>query len=45
MADIHETNEEIFCKHCPPHPKASPWWNAACAIAAQNLRDAQTTET
>jgi hypothetical protein len=44
-ADIHETNEEVFRRRRPPHPKASPWWNAACALAAQNLRDAQTTET
>jgi hypothetical protein len=44
MADIYETNKEIFRKCRPPHPKASPWWNAAYAIAAQNLCDAQTTE-
>ena len=44
-ADIHSTNKEIFRKRRPPHPKASPWWNAACALAAQNLRNAQTTET
>ena len=44
-ADIHSTNEEIFRKRRPPHPKASPWWNTACALAAQNLRDAQTAET
>ena len=44
-ADIHRTNEEIFCKRCPPHPKASPWWNPACALAAHNLREAQTPET
>ena len=45
MADIHKTNEEIFCKRRPSHPKAPPWWNAACALAAQNLCNAQTTET
>ena len=44
-ADIHSTNEEIFRKRRPYHPKASPWWNAACALAAQNLRNARTTET
>ena len=44
-ADIHKTNEEIFRKRQPSHPKASPWWNTACALAAQNLRNAQTTET
>jgi hypothetical protein len=43
-ADIHKTNEETFRKRRPPHPKASPWWNAACAIAAQTLRNAQTAE-
>jgi hypothetical protein len=43
--DIHRTNEETFRKRRPFHPKASPWWNAACAVAAQNLRNAQTTET
>ena len=44
MADIQKTNEEIFRKCQPPNPKASPWWNAACAIAAQNLRNAQTPD-
>ena len=43
--DIHKTNEEVFRKRRPYHPKASRWWNAACAVAAQNLRNAQTTET
>src|SRR5712672_1462330 len=43
-ADIHRTNEEIFRKRRPHHPKASPWWNAACALAAQNLCNAQTTK-
>ena len=32
-------------KRRPYHPKASHWWNAACAVAAQNLRNTQTTET
>jgi hypothetical protein len=31
--DIQHTNEEVFNKRHPPHPKASPWWTAACAIA------------
>ncbi len=44
-ADINWTNEETFRRHRPPHTKASPWWNATCAVAAQNLRNAQTTET
>ena len=44
-ADIQQTSEEIFRKRCPAHPRASPWWNAACAIATQNLRDARDTET
>jgi hypothetical protein len=43
-ADIHKTNEKIFCKQHPPHPKASLWWNAVCAIAAQNLWDAEIPE-
>ena len=37
MMNIHRTNEEVFKRHRPPHPKASPWWNAACSIATQNL--------
>ena len=44
MMDIHQTNEEIFKRRKPLHPKASPWWNAACSIATQNLRNAQTKE-
>ena len=39
--DIQRTNEEVFDKRRPPHPKAAPWWNAACAIATRNLRFAQ----
>jgi Reverse transcriptase (RNA-dependent DNA polymerase) len=41
--DIQCTTEEIFRKRRPAHPKASPWWNAACAVATQNLRDALGT--
>lgn len=44
IADIHRTNEEIFHKRQPLHPKALPWWNAACAIAAQTLWNAQSIE-
>ena len=43
--DIRRTNEEILCRRHPEHPKASPWWNAACAIATQTLRDAHNAET
>jgi hypothetical protein len=43
-ADIHQTNEEVFRRRKPSHPKAAPWWNAACSVATQQLRDAQTTE-
>jgi hypothetical protein len=42
--DIQQTNKEVLCKRCPAHPKASPWWNAACAIAAHLLIDAQDAE-
>jgi Reverse transcriptase (RNA-dependent DNA polymerase) len=45
MADINQTNEVIFKCRRPPHRRASPWWNAACSVATQNLRRAQTTET
>ena len=44
MLDIQKTNKEIFCKRRPLHPKAASWWNAACAVAAQNLCKAQGTE-
>ena len=45
MTDINRTNEEVFNRRKPPHPRASPWWNTACTIATQNLRKARTTET
>jgi len=41
VQDIQKTNEDTFRKRRPLHPKASPWWNAACATAVQNLRDAR----
>ncbi len=41
--DIQSTNEEIFHRHCPFHPKAAPWWNTACVVAAQTLRTARGT--
>ncbi len=44
MTDIQLTNEAVFKKWKPLHRKASPWWNAACSIVTQNLRNAQTTE-
>jgi hypothetical protein len=37
LQDIQKANETTFCKHQPFHPKASPWWNAVCTIAVQNL--------
>ena len=43
--DIQQTNGDIFRKRRPAHLKASPWWNAACAIATQNLCDARDTES
>jgi hypothetical protein len=43
--DIRRTNEEVLRKRRPAHPKASPWWNAACAIATKTLRGAQDAES
>ena len=42
--DIQQANEETFHKRRPPHPKASPWWTAACAIATHTLRNARDPE-
>jgi hypothetical protein len=42
--DFCQTNEEILRRRRPAHPKASPWWNAACAIAAKALQEAQDVE-
>jgi uncharacterized small protein (DUF1192 family) len=39
--DIRRTNREVLKKRRPPHPRASPWWNGACATAVQVLRAAQ----
>jgi hypothetical protein len=39
--NIHQTNAETLKKRWPHHPKASPWWNATCVIAIQNLQSAQ----
>jgi len=41
ISDIQTTNEQTFRRRKPFHPKAVPWWNLACAVAAQNLRNAQ----
>jgi hypothetical protein len=43
-ADIQSTNDSTFRKCRPSHHRASPWWNAACALAAQELRSAQDAE-
>ena len=45
ISDIQGTNENIFHRRHPFHPKAAPWWNSACAIAAQNLHQARSTAT
>ena len=42
--DIQQTNEEVLRRRRLAHPKASPWWNAACAIATHTLRNAHDTE-
>jgi hypothetical protein len=44
IADIQAANKQTFRRRKPFHPKAAPWWNPACAIAAQQLRDARGTE-
>ena len=45
LKDIQETNKLIFHRRKPYHPKAVPWWNAACALATQNLCKAKATTT
>jgi hypothetical protein len=42
--DIQQTNDEVLRKRRPAHPRASPWWNAACAIATRTLQDATGAE-
>jgi len=44
IADIQHTNEQLFRRRKPFHPKAAPWWNPACAVAAQTLRNARNTQ-
>jgi hypothetical protein len=41
--DIQKTCKEVFRKRRPFHPKASPWWNAACDAVVQSLHEAQTS--
>jgi hypothetical protein len=43
--DIRQTNEETLRKRRPAHPRASPWWNAACAIATQTLKNAHDADS
>jgi hypothetical protein len=45
IADIQYANEQTFRRRKPHHRKAAPWWNSACATAAENLRNAEGTET
>lgn len=45
ISDIQITNKKTFHRWKPSHPKAVPWWNLACALAIQNLHDAQLSET
>ena len=45
MDNIHWTNQEIFHKNKPHHPKAAAWWNPACSIATQKMYAAQGTAT
>jgi len=45
MEDIQSTNQLIFRRRCPFHPKAAPWWNATCAMAVQNLQGARDPAT
>ena len=42
--DIQHANELSFRRRKPFHPKAAPWWNPACAIVTQNLRNAKDME-
>ena len=42
--DIRQTNKKVLSKRRPPHPRASPWWNADCAMATQTLRNAAAPE-
>lgn len=41
--DVQRTNEEVFHRRRPHHPKAAPWWNEDCAAAVRSLRNASDT--
>jgi len=45
LCDIQTANKQSLRKRRPFHPKVAPWWDAECAIATQNLRNAQDTAT
>jgi hypothetical protein len=38
---VQATNEQTFRKRHPFHRRAAPWWNTACAMAVQSIREAQ----
>jgi hypothetical protein len=42
---IQHASKRVFRKRRPLHRKAAPWWNAACALATQQLREARGTDT
>lgn len=39
--DISATNEEVFKRRRPFHPRASPWWSSACDAAVQTSETPQ----
>ena len=43
-SDIQSASKASFHKRRLPHHRASPWWNMACALAAQQMREAQGWE-
>jgi len=43
-SDIQSASEASFHKRHLPHHRASLWWNAACALAAQQMWEAQGWE-
>ena len=43
--DIQNANEQVFHRQHPFHPKAAPWWTAACTFAVHNLHKASSTHT
>jgi hypothetical protein len=42
---IQRTSEQTFRKRRPLHRKAAQWWNDACALATQRLREARGTDS